>query len=61
MRPSSPCAPTLPAMHAAGDPVADARHSGMGISLPLQQLQHDGEQPEPGKLIDVCHWSAASS
>jgi hypothetical protein len=44
MRPSSPLVPHLAAAHAIGDPAAAARHSGMAISLPLQQLQHDGEQ-----------------
>ena len=47
MRPSSPYAPILPAVHVAGEASAAARHSGMAIPLPLQQLQHDGEQSEP--------------
>ena len=34
MRPSSPYAPTLPAVQAVGDPAAAARHSGMATSLP---------------------------
>lgn len=55
MRPSSPLVPHLAAAHTVGDLAAAARHSGMAISLPLQQLQHDGaqavsESPDPSQV-----------
>jgi hypothetical protein len=56
MRPSSP--QLTAAAHAAGDSAAAARHPGAAVYLPLQQLQHDGEQRGPTSVLLISRqWS----